>query len=140
MKKLPGAMFLIDTTKESNAIKEARRLNIPTIAIVDTNCDPNKVDFPVPANDDATKSIAIIANFITAAIAEGLAERQAEKTDDSEDGEDVQDKGQRFSLEDEDKEKGEGGDRRGGGGKPGGAPKRRIAASGGGGRKPATKR
>jgi len=138
--RVPAALLIFDIGHEHIALAEAKRLGIQTFGVVDTNCDPNKVDFPVPANDDATKSIAIIANFITAAIAEGLAERQAEKTDDSEDGEDVQDKGQRFSLEDEDKEKGEGGDRRGGGGKPGGAPKRRIAASGGGGRKPATKR
>jgi small subunit ribosomal protein S2 len=136
--RVPAALLIFDIGHEHIALAEAKRLGIQTFGVVDTNCDPNKVDFPVPANDDATKSIAIIANFITAAIAEGLAERQAEKTDDSEDGEDVQDKGQRFSLEDEDKEKGE--DRRGGGGKPGGAPKRRIAASGGGGRKPATKR
>ncbi len=136
--RVPAALLIFDIGHEHIALAEAKRLGIQTFGIVDTNCDPNKVDFPVPANDDATKSIAIIANFITAAIAEGLAERQAEKTDDSEDGEEVQDRGQRFSLEDEDKEKGEGGDRRGGG-KPG-APKRRIAASGGGGRKPAAKR
>lgn len=140
--RVPAALLIFDIGHEHIALAEAKRLGIQTFGIVDTNCDPNKVDFPVPANDDATKSLTIIANFITAAIAEGLAERQAEKTDDSEDGEEVQDKGQRFSLDDEDKdkEKGEGGDRRGGGGKPGGAPKRRIAASGGGGRRPATKR
>ncbi len=140
--RVPAALLIFDIGHEHIALAEAKRLGIQTFGIVDTNCDPNKVDFAVPANDDATKSIAIIANFITAAIAEGLAERQAEKTDDSDDNEEVQDKGHRFSLEDEDKEKGEGGDRRGGGGKPGGggAPKRRIAASGGGGRRPATKR
>jgi small subunit ribosomal protein S2 len=90
------------------------------------------VDYPVPANDDATKSIAIITNYITAAIAEGLAERQAEKADDGEEGEEGADKNLRFSVEEEDKERG---DRRG---KP--QPKRRVAGPGGGGRRPATKR
>jgi len=87
------------------------------------------VDFPVPANDDATKSIAIIANFITAAIAEGLAERQAEKSDDNEEADDVQDRGNRLSLEEEG---GADGDRRGKA-----QPKRRTGGPGGGGRRPA---
>jgi len=119
-------------------------LGIQTFGIVDTNCDPNKVDFAVPANDDATKSIAIIANYITAAIAEGLAERQAEKSEESEETEDVQDRGPRFSVEDEEKDK----NRRGGGGAPrgaGGAPRKRTggpggAPQGGGMRKPTLKK
>ncbi len=140
--RVPAALLIFDIGHEHIALAEAKRLGIQTFGIVDTNCDPNKVDFPVPANDDATKSLAIIANFITAAIAEGLAERLAEKTDESEESEEVSEKGSRFSIDDEEKDKGEGGDRRGGsgGGKGPGQPKRRIAGPGGGGRKPAQKR
>jgi small subunit ribosomal protein S2 len=137
--RVPAALLIFDIGHEHIALAEAKRLGIQTFGIVDTNCDPNKVDFPVPANDDATKSLAIIANFITAAIAEGLAERQAEKTDESEESEEVSEKGSRFSIDDEEKDKGEGGERRGGG-KGAGQPKRRIAGPGGGGRKPAQKR
>jgi small subunit ribosomal protein S2 len=130
--RVPAALFIIDIGHEHIALAEAKRLGIATFGMVDTNCDPNKVDFPVPANDDATKSIAIIANYITAAIAEGLAERQAEKTDESEDVEDGGERSPKFALEeDEDKS----GARRG---KP--QPKRRIAGPGGGGRKPAQKK
>ena len=130
--RVPAALFIIDIGHEHIALAEAKRLGIATFGMVDTNCDPNKVDFPVPANDDATKSIAIIANYITAAIAEGLAERQAEKTDESEDVEDGSERSPKFAIEeDEDKS----GARRG---KP--QPKRRIAGPGGGGRKPAQKK
>ena len=80
--RVPAALFLVDIGHEHIALAEAKRLNITTFGMVDTNCDPNKVDFPVPANDDAAKSIAIIVNYIIAAIAEGLAERLAEKDDD----------------------------------------------------------
>ncbi|MBN9298534.1 MAG: 30S ribosomal protein S2 [Filimonas sp.] len=82
--RLPAALFLVDIGHEHIALAEAKRLGITTFGMVDTNCDPNKVDFSIPANDDATKSIAIITNYITAAIAEGLAERQAAKDDDVE--------------------------------------------------------
>jgi len=130
--RVPAALFIIDIGHEHIALAEAKRLGIATFGMVDTNCDPNKVDFPVPANDDATKSIAIIANYITAAIAEGLAERQAEKTDESEDVDDGSERSPKFAIEeDEDKS----GARRG---KP--QPKRRIAGPGGGGRKPAQKK
>jgi small subunit ribosomal protein S2 len=86
--RLPAALFLVDIGHEHIALAEAKRLGIQTFGMVDTNCDPNKVDFSIPANDDATKSIAIITNYITAAIAEGLAERQASKDDEetTEDG------------------------------------------------------
>ena len=63
-------------------LQKQRRLSISTFGMVDTNCDPNKVDFAIPANDDATKSIAIIVNYLTAAIAEGLQERQADKEEE----------------------------------------------------------
>jgi small subunit ribosomal protein S2 len=82
--RLPAALFLVDIGHEHIALAEAKRLGIQTFGMVDTNCDPNKVDFSIPANDDATKSIAIITNYITAAIAEGLAERQASKDEESE--------------------------------------------------------
>ncbi len=83
--RVPAALFIVDIGHEHIALAEAKRLGISTFGVVDTNCDPNKVDFAIPANDDATKSIAIVTNFITAAISEGLAERQAAKDDDSED-------------------------------------------------------
>lgn len=82
--RIPAALFIVDIGHEHIALAEARRLGITTFGVVDTNCDPNKVDFAIPANDDATKSIAIITNYITAAIAEGLAERQAAKDEESE--------------------------------------------------------
>jgi small subunit ribosomal protein S2 len=80
--RVPAALFIVDIGHEHIALAEARRLGIMTFGVVDTNCDPNKVDFCIPANDDATKSIAIISNYLTAAIAEGLAERQAAKDDE----------------------------------------------------------
>ncbi|MGK2862557.1 MAG: 30S ribosomal protein S2 [Chitinophagaceae bacterium] len=81
--RVPAALFIVDIGHEHIALAEAKRLGVTTFGLVDTNCDPNKVDFAIPANDDATKSIAILANFLTAAIAEGLAERQAAKDDDT---------------------------------------------------------
>jgi len=83
--RVPAALFIVDIGHEHIALAEAKRLGITTFGMVDTNCDPNKVDFAIPANDDATKSIAIIVNYVTAAIAEGLAERQAAKEEDVED-------------------------------------------------------
>src|SRR3954466_6642565 len=82
--RVPAALFIVDIGHEHIALAEAKRLGITTFGVVDTNCDPNKVDFAIPANDDATKSIAIITNYITAAIAEGLAERQASKEEEVE--------------------------------------------------------
>lgn len=86
MSRTPAALFIVDISHEHIALKEAKRLGITTFGMVDTNSDPNQVDFAIPANDDATKSIAIITNFITAAIIEGLQERETEKDkmDDSE--------------------------------------------------------
>src|SRR6476619_1080830 len=80
--RVPAALFIVDIGHEHIALAEAKRLGIMTFGVVDTNCDPNRVDFAIPANDDATKSIAIITNYITAAIAEGLAERQAAKDEE----------------------------------------------------------
>lgn len=80
--RLPAALFIVDIVKEHIAVAEARRLNIPTFAIVDTNSNPNLVDFAIPANDDAAKSIAIIMSSVTAAIQEGLSERKVDKDKD----------------------------------------------------------
>ena len=77
--RLPAALFVIDVQKEQNAVKEAKRLNIPVFAMVDTCCDPTDIDYVIPANDDATKSISVILDAVTAAIAEGLTERKLEK-------------------------------------------------------------
>ena len=79
MTRLPGALFVVDIRREHIAIREAQKLNIPIFAMVDTNCDPREVDFAIPSNDDASKSINIILNFIKDAIKEGLSERQKEK-------------------------------------------------------------
>ncbi len=76
LNRLPSALFVVDIIKEKIAIAEARKLNIPTFAIVDTNSDPTLVDFPIPANDDASKSIALIIDIMTKAIEEGMMERK----------------------------------------------------------------
>ena len=75
MNRIPSAIFVVDINKEYIAVAEARKLNIPTFAMVDTNSDPNLVEFPIPANDDATKSIECIMEIITNAVAEGLEEK-----------------------------------------------------------------
>ena len=77
--RLPSALFVIDINKEHIAVAEARRLNIPTFALVDTNCNPDLIDFPIPANDDASKSIAAILKHMTEAIQDGLNERMLDK-------------------------------------------------------------
>lgn len=82
--RLPAALFIVDIVKEHIAVAEARKLNIPTFAMVDTNSDPNLVDFPIPANDDATKSIDKVVDIMVKAVEEGLAERKAEKNKASE--------------------------------------------------------
>lgn len=99
--RVPAALFIVDIGHEHIALSEARKLGISTFGVVDTNCDPNKVDFAIPANDDATKSIAIIVNYLTAAIAEGLAERQAAKEDDTEEstGDDNEKRAARLEAE-----------------------------------------
>jgi small subunit ribosomal protein S2 len=84
MTRLPGALFIVDTMREHIAVKEAQKLNIPIFAMVDTNSDPRPIDFIIPANDDASKSIEIIMEFVTKAIAEGLADRKSDKIEDKE--------------------------------------------------------
>lgn len=144
--RVPAALFIVDIGHEHIALAEAKKLNIMTFGVVDTNCDPNKVDFAIPSNDDATKSIAIVANYLTAAIAEGLAERQAAKDDDVEDtgNDDNERKAARLEAE----AQAEGGRGRGrgrtsgpgaggpGAGGPGGGPRRRTTGGGGGSRGP----
>ena len=80
--RLPSALFVIDVCKEAIAVKEAQRLGIPVFGIVDTNSNPNEVDFAIPANDDAKDSVEVILNACCGAIAEGLEERKAEKADE----------------------------------------------------------
>ncbi len=137
--RVPAALFLVDIGHEHIALAEAKKLGITTFGMVDTNCDPNKVEFPIPANDDATKSIAIVVNYLTAAIAEGLQERQADK--DEEDNSDAEESAEAKAARFE--QRADGGDDRGkrtrGTGGGGGTTKRRIPAAGGGGRKPAGK-
>ncbi|MDH3382350.1 MAG: 30S ribosomal protein S2 [Flavobacteriaceae bacterium] len=84
MTRLPGALFVVDIKCEHIAIKEAQKLNIPIFAMVDTNSDPRQVDYVIPANDDASKSIDKILTYVTTAISEGLLERKAEKDAESE--------------------------------------------------------
>jgi len=79
LNRLPSALFVVDINKEHIAVHEARRLNIPIFAIVDTNTDPTIIDFPIPGNDDATESISIIIKSMVAAVKEGLQEREIEK-------------------------------------------------------------
>ena len=81
--RLPAALFVVDVQKEQNAVKEAKRLNIPVFAMVDTCCDPTDIDYVIPANDDATKSIALILDTVCAAIAEGVEERKLEKENEA---------------------------------------------------------
>lgn len=79
LNRLPSALFIVDIQKEMNAVKEANRLNIPVIAMVDTCCDPGPIDYVIPANDDAAKSISLIMERLSQAVAEGLSERKMEK-------------------------------------------------------------
>ena len=83
MTRLPAAMFIVDVSKEHIAVREAQKLNIPLFGIVDTNSDPTPIDFPIPANDDASKSISLLMDKVTDAVKEGLAERKMEKEKDA---------------------------------------------------------
>jgi small subunit ribosomal protein S2 len=138
--RVPAALFIVDIGHEHIALAEAKRLGITTFGVVDTNCDPNKVDFAIPANDDATKSIAIIANYLTAAIAEGLAERMAAKDEETEELSDDEKERKAARMEAEAQaEGGRGGRGRGaggpGGGSGGGGQRRRTPGGSGGGQR-----
>ncbi len=132
MSRTPAAVFMVDIMHEHIALAEAKRLGITTFAMVDTNSDPTTVDFAVPANDDATKSIAIVTNYLTAAILEGLEERAQAKEAGEEEADD-QNEDREMRDSDEESEGGEGGGR---GGERGGRDNRggggRGAAGGGG--------
>ena len=84
MKKLPAALFIVDPRKERNAIAEARKLNIPIVAIVDTNCDPDEIDYVIPGNDDAIRAIKLISSVMANAMIEG---KQGEETEEKAEGE-----------------------------------------------------
>lgn len=138
--RVPSALFIVDIGHEHIAMAEAKRLNISTFGMVDTNCDPNKVDFAIPSNDDASKSIAIIVNYITAAIAEGLQERLSDK--DDEDNNDMDEsseaKAARFEkIQGDADDKGRRSRGAAGGAAGAGTTKRRVPGPGAGGRKPA---
>lgn len=147
MGRAPSAVFMVDITHEHIALAESKRLGITTFAMVDTNSDPTKVDFAVPANDDATKSIAIVTNYLTAAILEGLQERATAKEAGEEEGavEEGEDNNDRIQgdTEGEGGGDGRGGRGRGPGGAGGGAGRPRQGAGrprqgiggGGGGRR-----
>ena len=137
--RVPAALFLVDIGHEHIALSEAKRLNITTFGMVDTNCDPNKVEFSIPSNDDATKSIAIITNYIVAAIAEGLAERQAEKEEETEEVEESNARDIKFDDGDDDGKdhrRGSGTPAGGKGRGPAGPQKRRVSGPGQGSRGP----
>lgn len=126
--RIPAALFLVDIGHEHIALAEATRLNITTFGMVDTNCDPNKVEFSIPSNDDATKSIAIITNYITNAIAEGLAERLAQKEEETEETEEQSTR--EYRVDDDNEEAGQGRQRLGGKGRSAAGPqKRRVPGS-----------
>jgi small subunit ribosomal protein S2 len=115
LNRLPAAVFIVDILKEHIAVAEAKKLNIPTFAIVDTNSDPRQVDFPIPANDDASKSISLIVEVMVKAIEEGLIERKLDrdkKSVDDERGESREDdleikaQGTGFDVDEEEEEEG----------------------------------
>lgn len=117
--RLPAALFIVDITKEHIAVKEAKRLNIPTFAIVDTNSNPNEVDFPIPANDDASSSISHIIDVMCKAIVEGLSERKVDKEASDEKGTKDGDDDVTSNVKGVDEEEEKGGDRR---------PRKRVTA------------
>ncbi|MHC1778424.1 MAG: 30S ribosomal protein S2 [Lentimicrobium sp.] len=104
LSRLPAAIFVVDISKEHIAIAEARKLNIPTFAIVDTNSDPNIVDFPIPANDDASKSISLIIGKMVQAIEEGLMERKIDRDKRAEDDKEEGAGSRNYDLDDEDED------------------------------------
>ena len=113
LNRLPAAVFIVDILKEHIAVAEAKKLNIPTFAIVDTNSDPRQVDFPIPANDDASKSISLIVEVMVKAIEEGMVERKLdrdkkasddERSDSREDDLEIKAKGTGFEAGEEEDE------------------------------------
>src|SRR5690606_27099862 len=133
MGRTPAALFIVDISHEHIALAEAKRLGITTFAMVDTTSDPGKVDFAIPSNDDATKSIAIITAYLTAAIIEGLEERAHDKETQEEVEEEVNERMRGLDLDDEadSKEKPAG---RGRGNAAGGRTRQGAGRPAGGGR------
>ena len=84
MKRIPGAVFIVDIKKEEIAVKEALKLNIPIFALVDTNCDPDPIDYPIPGNDDSTKSVTLIARIVADAVLEGRESIKAKAVEEEE--------------------------------------------------------
>jgi small subunit ribosomal protein S2 len=82
MSRVPSAVWIVDTKKEHLAVNEARKLGIPVIAILDTNCDPDEVDFPIPGNDDAIRAVTLLTRVVADAVADGLMTRQGQRTGD----------------------------------------------------------
>lgn len=123
MGRVPAALFIVDITHEHIALAEAKRLGITTFAMVDTNSDPSKVDFAIPANDDATKSIAIITQYLTAAIMEGLEERATSKEDEENDEDEDTNKERGVVMTEEEE-----------GGRRGAGDRKKPAGAAGGGR------
>jgi len=126
MGRTPAALFMVDISHEHIALAEAKRLGITTIAMVDTNSDPTKVDFAVPANDDATKSIAIVVNYLTAAIMEGLQDRATAKEAGEEEAANTEDHAE------DNNNRMQGGEEDGADGKERGDRQRRGTGNGGG--------
>ena len=142
--RIPAALFLVDIGHEHIALAEAKRLNLVTFGMVDTNCDPNQVDFAIPANDDAAKSIQVITNYLVEAIKEGLADRQNDKDTEPEEDEfaDTDNRRDKFAGKDDDKDNRRrrggnqgGGNRGGAGGDRGGGGAGGGNRGGGGGRR-----
>lgn len=145
MGRVPAAIFMVDISHEHIALAEAKRLGITTFAMVDTNSDPTKVDYAIPANDDATKSIAIITQYLTSVILEGLQERaQVKETEEDGNDDEMDNRGRGLDMNEEE---GEGGRRRGrgrsagagavaGAGAPGRGPGGGAGRPGGAGRGP----
>jgi small subunit ribosomal protein S2 len=94
LNRLPAALFVVDVQKEMNAVKEASRLNIPVIAMVDTCCDPTTIDFVIPANDDAAKSISLVVSTVCQAVNEGLQESKMDKDKNGGSGKDSAESGE----------------------------------------------
>lgn len=139
MGRVPAALFIVDISHEHIALAEAKRLGIATFAMVDTNSDPSKVDYAVPSNDDATKSIAIITNYLTAAIMEGLQERTQAKENGEEETADVEEsnvRGLDINEEDDKNERRGRGTRGAGAGRAPGAPRGGAGRPAGAGRGP----
>jgi small subunit ribosomal protein S2 len=115
--RIPAALFVVDIGHEHIALAEAKRLNLVTFGMVDTNCDPNQVDFPIPANDDAAKSIQLITNYLVEAIKAGLADRQNDKDNEPEEDDslEMENRRDRFADKDDDKDNRRRGANRGGG-------------------------